>query len=40
MISRQLNTYKNGGTPGGRPELMLPTDIPGGALQSIPVTLP
>ncbi|MFY1829482.1 hypothetical protein ACN47A_26450 [Myxococcus fulvus] len=40
MISGQLNTYKNGGTPGGRPELMLPTDIPGGALQSVPVTLP
>lgn len=37
-IAGQLNTFKNGGTPGGRPELMRPTDLKVPFVQTIPVT--
>ena len=36
-IAGQLNTFKNGGTPGGRPELMRPTDLKVPFMQTIPV---
>jgi hypothetical protein len=36
-IAGQLNTFKNGGTPGGRPELMRPTDLKVPFVQTIPV---
>lgn len=39
-IVGQLNTYKNGGTPGGRPELMRPTDLQVPFMQTVPVDVP
>ncbi|QQR44388.1 hypothetical protein JKA73_36405 [Myxococcus xanthus] len=39
-IAGQLNTFKNGGTEGGRPELMRPTDLQVPLMQTIPVDVP
>ncbi|WP_253817220.1 hypothetical protein [Myxococcus xanthus] len=39
-IAGQLNTYKNGGTAGGRPELMRPTDLRVSFMQTVPVDVP